>query len=367
MPIPPISLAVLPAPETTWVQLFPTGSAAGVTAAQMKTGSTGMTNRNPTTGAWNITPLPTPTTARPASQYNQDVLVWIAHATPPASQIPVTMVSAAETADRVRIFSLVSALSRPLTTDGVDGTLYNRRTGSGPTAYDRLTTVGDPATYIGYSFETPSTRTVLLDDLIKNWAEEGNPDPPFALGQRASTVDIAGIFSLSEMRTQLREPDVANEKRDTVIQAAFRAGAAWVMRETGIPILDETKQIMLHIPFSSDDPQLLPDTHVKEVTGITYWTQDGNLSDEADGSITLGRLQALNPRDHALLVPPRDGWPSNPLSNGMIVSYTRGVTDVSPALRSAIILIAVDLYDGAPEIKPTAAVNSLIAAERMYL
>lgn len=361
MPIPPISLAVLPAPETTWVQLFPTGSAAGVTAAQMKTGSTGMTNRNPTTGAWNITPLPTPTTARPTSQYNQDVMVWIAHATPPASQIPVTMVSAAETADRVRIFSLVSALSRPLTIDDVDGTLYNRRTGSGPTAYDRMTTVGDPATYIGYSFETPSTRTVLLDDLIKNWAEEGNPDPPFALGQRASTVDIAGIFSLSDMRREFRVPDVADVERDAVIQANFRAAAAWVMRASGVPILDQVKNIMIHIPFQADCPVRIEDTFVKEVTGIAYWTQEGNLSNEADGMIAPGRLSKLDFRDRSFLYPPPEGWPSNPLSNGMEVTYTRGVTDVSPELKQAIILMARNFYKGVPEIKPTSAVHTLIA------
>lgn len=177
---------------------------------------------------------------------------------------------------------------------------------------------------------------------------------------------VIDLFSLSEMRGEFRVQDVVNVARDAVIQEKFAAATAWIARESGVPVLNETRTAYLPIPRDKTCPLLLDDTYVSAVTQVQYWTADGHLYEDPNGTVTAGRLQA-HALDKAFLWPGATGWPQDALAQSdLAVTYTRGVSTVDNGLKGAIVILAYDLYLGAPEIRPTAAVWALIGPSRVY-
>lgn len=224
---------------------------------------------------------------------------------------------------------------------------------------------------------TDQVGPALLDETqVESWARtDGGTIPldrlPESVGGTGRTPaqlpipNLSALFSLQTMRREMRAPDVANATRDAVIQSKFTAAAAWVTRESGVPLIDYTKTVYCPRPRGDDTPLVIDDTYVKEITAIKYWTADGTLVDDPDGTYVPGRLRA-HALDHAVLWPNTQGWPTVLNRSDLEITYTRGTPTVEEGLRGAVVLIAYDLYQGAPEIKPTAAVFSLINPYRVY-
>ena len=237
---------------------------------------------------------------------------------------------------------------QPLFVDGVSGYYY-------PGSYAIYPLFGSVIYTVVY--EGPR----LLDETqVASYARAGHADP------RGPFLDVSSLFSVSTMRKEFRLQDVFNDEVDSVILSKFQAAASWVAQESGVPVIDVPKTISVLRPSLSKYPITINDTYVKEVTEVKYWTEAGFLYAAPDGTYVPGRLLSRE-LDKAYLWPGATGWPTDALTSSVLeITYTRGVASVNAGLRGAIVLLAYDLFNGAPEIKPTAAVNALINPNRVY-
>lgn len=169
--------------------------------------------------------------------------------------------------------------------------------------------------------------------------------------------DPLAILSVADMRGELRdaEADASN------VTQAIRGAVSHVQKRTGLPLLrvEETQQIILPTyPGGRDYSIRFYAPSITSVTAITYWLTTQTFDEEPAGTIdvsTLGRLVVepaylIDPSGYAVQYPPADGWPEMLFNrcSQMLFTVRREFTidDESEALKSAIILVARNLYLG---------------------
>ena len=194
---------------------------------------------------------------------------------------------------------------------------------------------------------------------------------------------LADLFTLEQMRAEMRLPDVVDTEVDTLLPGYFEAAISWITERTRYPIFDQARSLYLPedtaayrrnspIRYPSDilrnreDPIMIPLSHILSLTSVRYWTESGMRNQDPDGTISnLGRLEGG--RFLSLQWPPDTGWPTGLEGMKYQFNFMRGVTAIPRALRQSIVLLAADLFNGAPEIKPTASVLVLISPFEAYI
>ena len=172
------------------------------------------------------------------------------------------------------------------------------------------------------------------------------------------------IFTLEQMRQELRQPNIVDAEVDSLLPGYFGAAVSWIVERTRYPILDQNRTIYLN-PRSNVAPIEIPFSHILSITSIKYWTQFGQRYDLPNGTVSpLGRLEKHE--TSALQWPDIDGWPPSLAGMNYEFILVRGVTELPTALRQSIILLASDLFNGAPEIKPRASVLILLSPFESY-
>ena len=176
---------------------------------------------------------------------------------------------------------------------------------------------------------------------------------------------LADLFTIEQMRAEMRLPDVVDAEVDMLLPGFFEAAISWITERTRYPILNQTRTVFLRMYFVQE-PIVIPFSFLSSVDAIHYWTPSSSLNQDSDGTIASpGRLQ--KEANYALQYPPDDGWPTVLSDSTFQFNVIRGVADIPKGLRHAIVLLAADLFNGAPEIKPTASLLILISPFEAYL
>lgn len=175
------------------------------------------------------------------------------------------------------------------------------------------------------------------------------------------------VLSLEMARAELRLPP-GETGHDTLLTTQIEQAVAWVSAEISAPILDRVETVRAPLPAAADRPVSVPTSVVRRVTAIAAWSPAAALRAAPDLAITgWGRLEPSPslPRDAAWIWPPAAGWPATAAGSCFEVTVVRGLAAaLDPSLRAAVILALRQLYDGAAEIRPTAAVYALLAPHR---
>ena len=166
------------------------------------------------------------------------------------------------------------------------------------------------------------------------------------------------VLSLADAKAQLR---VTVPDHDALITGHIEAAVAFVAKKTHVPLLDETYTADVKRPVS--DRPMVFGWQVFDITGVisvAYWEPTQALREAPTGSIDVADLGRLDHWRHYKgdrwhLWPPAAGWPKV-LSESLInLELKRSVTEVPPALRTAVLLAVRQLYEGFYEIRMTNA------------
>ena len=167
------------------------------------------------------------------------------------------------------------------------------------------------------------------------------------------------VLSLADAKAQLR---ITVDDHDALITGHIEAAVAFVVKKTHSPLLDET--------YTTDVKRPVRDRRmvfgrgvfdITEVVSVAYWEPTQALREAPTGSIDVGDLGRLDRVYYSFdvdawhLWPPADGWPKV-LDDSLIkLELKRSVTEVPPALRTAVLLAVRQLYQGFREIRMTHA------------
>lgn len=176
----------------------------------------------------------------------------------------------------------------------------------------------------------------------------------------------AEVLSLETARAELRLPP-GETGHDTLLETQIAQAVAWVSAEISAPILDRVETVRAAPPAAADRPVSVPASAVRRVTAVAGWSPAAALRAAPDLAITgWGRVEPspASPRDAVWLWPPAGGWPATAAGSCFEVTVVRGQAEIDPSIRAAVVLALRQLYDGAAEIRPTAAVYALLAPHR---
>ena len=182
-----------------------------------------------------------------------------------------------------------------------------------------------------------------------------------------------GVVSLAEIRTELRIPS-GETSFDGMLRFQIPDAVSWVEWQTHLPLVDRTE--LFYLGGAGSTPVLLPAPFIREVTRVRYWSPDGALRSDPDGTIAvsdLGRTQVQPPRsgrlDGGLAVwPPAAGWPSVLGGSALEFRVRRGfvLTAETRGVRSPVIAAVRQLHDGSTVIRNTLAMDALLSPWRYY-
>ena len=143
---------------------------------------------------------------------------------------------------------------------------------------------------------------------------------------------------------------------------AIKGAVSHVARRTNLPLIVSTDRIQIVTPrdiSGTDSAICFYSPYVTAVTEAVYFDTDQEFGEEPTGSIvvaTLGRRAYEPPylidrKGWNVQYPPPDGWPDMLFKDGinqMVLTVTRdfNIDEKSESLRSAIILVARNLYLG---------------------
>lgn len=175
-------------------------------------------------------------------------------------------------------------------------------------------------------------------------------------GYEPSMRTALDVLPLATAREELRIPD---RDHDGLLETQIAAAVDWVAAETSLPLVDVTADCAVPRGAASA-PVLVPGAAVRRIERIAWWSPDASPSGDPDRR-TVAAWGRLDVRPGAAFVwPPPAGWPAGRSGTPLVVTVTRGLDPVPPALRSACVLALRQLYDGAAEIHATAAVYALV-------
>ena len=172
------------------------------------------------------------------------------------------------------------------------------------------------------------------------------------------------ILTVAEARAELR---LADEAQDDLLERNIRQAIAWVSREISTPLLDESRVCYAVRPAPREPLVIDEVVAFRQVDAIDYWSPDGALREDPDGAVTgWGRVESG--RRRVRVWPPADGWPEVLGGSCLRVTVTCGVDFDAQVddLRAAVVLAVRQLYDGAAEIRPTAAIYALVSPWKRY-
>ena len=178
------------------------------------------------------------------------------------------------------------------------------------------------------------------------------------------------VVSEARLRFNLRLPDATTEDSLTTPLADILGEAvSFVTSVSGIPIYDQPGYVEVQ-PYERDCPLEFFLPYIQSIQSVAYW-ENADVREDPDQTILpadLGRIVLPGGRSgrtgRCLVYQPADGWPSGALKNPVHVNCTLGFSVVPAGLCAAIIAGARQLFDGAPEIKPTAAMYAWIAPHK---
>ena len=162
------------------------------------------------------------------------------------------------------------------------------------------------------------------------------------------------IITPEEQKQEMRIPAAITD-HDGRVERAFAQAVDIATKTTGIPILDRSERLWVSRPSDHYAALVMPIPYIREVERFQYWTVDGELRSEPDGTIVLamlGRTQMERPADKAYLWPPVDGWPAVLGETCFIITVKEGIEILPEGVKTGIILLAREIFDGHREINP---------------
>ena len=181
------------------------------------------------------------------------------------------------------------------------------------------------------------------------------------------------VVSVADIKAELRITDYNGH--DSLLSNQIAAAVSFVSRSTTRTILEETRKVQCLLPLTLT-PIRLRLFDIISVEAFKYWSADGALRDDTDGTLEvddLGRRGYLDPTapvPRYEIWPPADGWPEALPASRAQITLKFGIddaADIPPSLRQAVILGVRQLYDGYREIRPTEAFYALIAPWRRFV
>ena len=167
------------------------------------------------------------------------------------------------------------------------------------------------------------------------------------------------VLSLADAKAQLR---ITVDDHDALITGHIEAAVDFVVKSTSIPLLDDTYTANVERPVRAEYPVVFGwgVFDIAEVVSVAYWEPTQALREAPTGSIDvadLGRIDHVRnyKGDRWHLWPQAAGWPEV-LDDSLIkLELKRSMTEVPPALRTAVLLAVRQLYQGFREIRMTHA------------
>ena len=180
---------------------------------------------------------------------------------------------------------------------------------------------------------------------------------------------VSNFLPLEEMKRELRYENTT--EYDTMLTSQIERAVSIISRALDIPIIDVTETISVSTRnIYNTCPIEFYASSLQSVNSIAYWSTDGNLTENPDGTITdLGRLERIRGRgDTYQQWPDADGWPDVLPRSTFQVSVTRGVTQTnSVGLRQACISLVREFFDARPKMpSDESMINYLLNIYREY-
>lgn len=168
------------------------------------------------------------------------------------------------------------------------------------------------------------------------------------------------ILPLDLMRQELRIPDGV-VSQDAMLARQIESAVSYIQHSLRAPLVDVTDVYRLTPVTGTTAPLIFAAPALKAVENLAFWTPAGSKIAAPNGRIdgaALGRL-ALGRYDWQThgLSPTTSGWPETLPDTVFMLTVTRGL-DISPetaALRSAVVLLVRQLYDGYRQIRSNEA------------
>lgn len=177
-------------------------------------------------------------------------------------------------------------------------------------------------------------------------------------------IDVVG---LERIKNELRLP-ADDDSQDALLTGHIISSVSFIETLIDKPILDTTHEVFSPPAYQGNTkPICFYVDSVKSANEIKYWTLQGELRSDPDGTIdadSLGRFQrSRSPKYPNALYPPAAGWPASLAQSCFIIMVTRGMltTENAPAIAQAVVICVRQFYDGFSEIRPNAALFSLVA------
>ncbi len=176
------------------------------------------------------------------------------------------------------------------------------------------------------------------------------------------------VVSLAQIKAELRL-DADDTSQDDLLTQQVGAAVEFISGVIDRPILAESKVLYCPPPVAgSKAPLYIRGDSLTGISSIKYWTADGELRSEPDGTIEpadLGRFVSGHVSPNAIY-PPVTGWPAALQGSCYEVNATRQFTRYAMGLPQAVILCVRQFYNGYREIRPTEAFYALIEQYRYY-
>lgn len=169
------------------------------------------------------------------------------------------------------------------------------------------------------------------------------------------------VLSLEYAKQQLRLPNTDHE-HDDLIRGQIGAAVSFVGRHLRAPLVDTTETHRCIRP-GDDWPLAIRTGHVRSMSAIRYWSEDRELREAPDGSISVASLgRRVEVGRNFCIWPPAAGWPTVATDSLFEIDLVRSLelTSHTQALVDACVLAVRALYDGQPLIQPTASMYALM-------
>lgn len=168
------------------------------------------------------------------------------------------------------------------------------------------------------------------------------------------------IVSVPDMKEELRIPG-ATTSQDALLKRQIESAVSYCQHGLRAPLIDVVNVYRLTPVTGTTAPLIFAAPALKAVEHLDYWTPTGSEIAAPNGRIggaDLGRLAfgRYDWQTHGLS-PTTSGWPETLPDTVFLLSAKRGI-DITPetaALRSAVILLVRNLYDGYRQIRTNEA------------
>ena len=166
--------------------------------------------------------------------------------------------------------------------------------------------------------------------------------------------NVYDIITLDDMKGELRR-ERGDISLDREIERAMETAVAHVSGRTCLPLIATQKHARLYDRSRSQSTKPIhpPDPWIVSVQNILYYMPDEEWSDVPTGTIAGADVSLRDINGQKFIDPPDGGWPEmyqSPRSDlaRFLVDYTADftITHETAYLRSAIILVARDIFQG---------------------